>query len=161
MTITLRSARTTDADFVNNLTRAVMSDYVSTTWPSFEDQETYFKKNTFDLSSTRIIQNNDFNGTQDVGRISTLLKDGYYWIDNIHVLPETQSLGIGSFVLKQTLEEARAHGCNARLMLLKTNPVKDLYLRLGFFIYDETQTHYFMEFDTQAEIIKEKVARTG
>jgi ribosomal protein S18 acetylase RimI-like enzyme len=138
--VSLRPASPDDAEFVNTLTRTVMLDYVSKTWSSTEERDAYFEKNKLDLATTRIIQ---LDG-KDVGRISVIRSSTDVLIDNIHVLPQYQSKGIGSKVIQETLDEASEEGLPVSLQLLRSNPVKSLYERLGFKIISENKTHIFM-----------------
>jgi ribosomal protein S18 acetylase RimI-like enzyme len=47
--------------------------------------------------------------------------------------------------LKAQLEENSNKGILTRLRVFKNNPAKNLYERLGFKVYDEIETHYYME----------------
>jgi len=63
---------------------------------------------------------------------------------NIHILPEYQEHGLGTDVIKTLLEQARHEKVPVTLRVLKVNPARYLYERLGFFITGETTTHYLM-----------------
>lgn len=138
--IKLRPSTFLDSAFVDDLTRQVMFPYVSETWSSLEEIESYFVKNKFGLQSTQIIQLNEI----DVGRLSLSILEDAVFIDNIHILPEYQGKGIGSSVISRVFEDADVRGLPVKLHLLRKNPVKSLYERLGFKVIEENEYRFFM-----------------
>ena len=139
--ITLRPSTSDDEEFVDGLTRRVMRDYVEQTWSSDREREEYYHLNRFSLRSTQIIQ---IDGI-DVGRATITRRDDRIIIDEIHVMQEYQSKGIGSYVLRAALSEAEEAGVLVELKVLKVNPAYKLYERLGFRIVCEDQQRYYME----------------
>ncbi|MDY6854878.1 MAG: GNAT family N-acetyltransferase [Thermodesulfobacteriota bacterium] len=139
--ITLRPSTIDDKEFVDELTRKVMQDYVEQTWNSDRKREEYYHLNRFSLRSTQIIQ---INGI-DVGRVTISRRDDRIIIDDIHVIPEYQSKGIGSHVMRAALSEAEKAGVLVELKVLKVNPAHKLYERLGFHIVCEDQQRYYMK----------------
>lgn len=139
--ITLRSALASDAEFVNWLTRTVMDDYVRNTWDSPEEHSKYFQKNSFDIQTTKIIQ---VNGN-DIGRLSVVEEpDDSVWIDNIHLIPEVQGMGVGQALLQALVEQCRKQGKCVKLQLLKVNPARRLYERVGFELYHQDAERIYM-----------------
>ena len=66
-------------------------------------------------------------------------------INEIEVLPQYQRQGIGTQLLVQQLDEARRVRLPIRLQVLRENRACNLYERLGFKVYDKTETHLLME----------------
>ena len=62
----------------------------------------------------------------------------------IEILPEYQNRGVGSAVIRDVLAQAQAEGLPVGLQVLKVNPARRLYERLGFNVVGETATHYLM-----------------
>jgi len=60
---------------------------------------------------------------------------------SIRLLPKYQRRGIGTKIIEDLLDNAQKP---VRLQVLKVNPAKKLYERLGFEIFDETDTHFFL-----------------
>lgn len=139
--ITLRPAAPADAEFVDWLTRTVMNDYVMKTWSSFEDQAEYFARNSFDQATTKIIQ---LSG-RDIGRLSLMQDEQSVTVDNIHLLPELQGMGIGQALLEALVLQCHQHGKRAKLKLLRVNPARRLYERLGFELYSEDSERLYMQ----------------
>jgi ribosomal protein S18 acetylase RimI-like enzyme len=66
------------------------------------------------------------------GRILTArLPDAIALID-IAVLPACRNQGLGTLLVRQVQEAARAEGCGVRLHVLAYSPARRLYIRLGF-----------------------------
>lgn len=141
MNVTLREVTTDDADFLYRLHRAAMQAYVVQTWGQWDEtwQSQYFQQH-FDPSACQIIV---IQG-QDVGAISVVRRVTDIFLSNIELLPAYQGHGIGTQIIKTLLDEAHQEGVAITLQVLKVNPARRFYERLGFSICGETTTHYKM-----------------
>lgn len=63
----------------------------------------------------------------------------------LYLLPEVQGKGIGTGLVRRLCERAARSGRVVRLRVFRVNPARDLYLRLGFGVVGETETHLLME----------------
>ena len=63
----------------------------------------------------------------------------------VFLLPSVQNRGIGTRLVRDLLDEAAAAGLPLRLRVLRVNPARRLYERLGFVLSGETETHFTME----------------
>jgi ribosomal protein S18 acetylase RimI-like enzyme len=97
----------------------------------------------FDPSKNRVVV---FEG-EDVGVLRTGEGAGEVWVANVQVLPEYQRRGIGAAVIGSVLADAHGRNLPVTLQVLKINPARALYERLGFRIRGETVTHYRMRAD--------------
>jgi len=122
------------------LTRCVMKKYVDATWSSNQDRERYYLKNQFRQEKTQIIQYNETN----IGRITTSHLADRTIIEGIHIIEDFQGKGIGTHLIAQCIKNADNKGVVVELILLKNNPAKQLYLRMGFHQYKEDQHRYYM-----------------
>jgi ribosomal protein S18 acetylase RimI-like enzyme len=66
-------------------------------------------------------------------------------IVNIEVAPWLQGRGIGTAILRDAQRLAAERGLPVRLQVLKFNPARRLYERLGFTETGETESHVLME----------------
>ena len=62
-----------------------------------------------------------------------------FFIDKKH-----QGKGIGTDILEKQLEQDKKDKIDTLLQVFKENPARFLYQRVGFQIYEETETHYKM-----------------
>jgi ribosomal protein S18 acetylase RimI-like enzyme len=71
-------------------------------------------------------------------------------LQNIRIAPAWQRRGLGTAIIQDILGEARYDGLPVALRVLKVNPARRLYERLGFAVTGETPTHYKMRAELQA-----------
>lgn len=68
----------------------------------------------------------------------------------IQIAPAWQGAGIGSHLVRALLEQARQAGAVVRLSVLKANPARQLYERLGFAVVAELDHAYEMAASPEA-----------
>ena len=138
MNISFRKIDPEDFEFLWWLHNAALKDYVSETWGWDEEwQRENFTKN-FNPAVGEIVV---FNG-KDIGYFWVIEKEKEILLASIRLLPEFQNKGIGSQLIKNLIVEA---GMPLTLQVLKVNPARKLYERLGFVIEEETETHYILK----------------
>ena len=71
--------------------------------------------------------------------------DNDFFIEEINILKEYQNYKIGSRTLLKQMEDNAEIVNITKLIVLKNNPAKNLYERLGFKIYKEIEIHYYMK----------------
>jgi ribosomal protein S18 acetylase RimI-like enzyme len=84
----------------------------------------------------------------DVGMLSVETRPDSVFIASIAILPAYQRAGIGTVIIRQVLGQAACLGLPVMLQVLKVNPARHLYERLGFVITGETGTRYLMSTGT-------------
>lgn len=127
-----------DFEFLWHLHNAGLKEYVSATWGWDEHWQRENFTKTFNLDDGEIIV---FEG-KDVGYFWVIEKESEVLLASIRILPEFQNKGIGRRIIKKLI------GKSAKpvvLQVLKVNPARRLYERLGFVIKEETKTHYIMK----------------
>ncbi len=139
---TVRQAVEADYDFLYELHKAAMREYVEATWGWQEAwQQEYFAKK-WDPRPRQIIQ---VRG-RDAGVVVVETRQGEYYLALIELLPEFQGMGVGTAVLADFLHEADARGLPATLHVLKTNGrARQFYERLGFAIVADEEIRYKMQ----------------
>jgi ribosomal protein S18 acetylase RimI-like enzyme len=136
----LRQATNEDYAFLYRLHVAAMGDLVARVW-GWDDawQERYFADH-FDPAPSRIV----VVGGEHVGVIAVVWSAADAFLSNIEILPEYQGRGLGAALVRGVIAEADARRLPVRLHVLKINPARRLYERLGFVVTGETATHYLM-----------------
>ena len=138
--ITLRPATEADADFLWELHCQALKPHVEAVYGWDEAfQRRYYLENYSTLNN-RVIQ---YQGV-DVGVIAIEETRLGYILSSIELLPQYQGMGIGSELITDLLERATARGMPVSLRILKNNPARQLYERLGFQVIGETEVHYWM-----------------
>jgi ribosomal protein S18 acetylase RimI-like enzyme len=138
---TLRPVTQADYEFVYDLNRRTMRAYVEPLWGWDEAVQRAAFQKRFKLQGQFIIV---VDG-QDVGRLSIDESPERVYLAQINLLPGYQGKGIGTAVIESIKADAARAGKPVELRVLKTNPnARRLYERLGFIVFDEIDTHYWM-----------------
>ena len=133
----LRPITGNDLEFLWRLHNAALREYVEKTWGWNEEWQRSKFVEEFDPKAGMIIV---VDGTDA----------GFWWVSDwgteihlasIRLLPEFQRRGIGTALIRDLLEHAEKP---VTLQVLKVNPARSLYERLGFEVFDENETHHKM-----------------
>lgn len=141
MEITFRQAEEEDFEFLWNLHKATMRSYVDEIWGWDEEfQRDYFSNRFEKINIELIILDN-----ARIGAIEIRDKENELYVANFEIIPQFQNKGIGSTILKRIINISESKKKPLKLQVLKVNPAKRLYKRLGFETVDKTETHFIME----------------
>jgi ribosomal protein S18 acetylase RimI-like enzyme len=139
--VKLRPAAPEDADFLYGVLKATMQEYVAQTWGWDEEwQQAHFREH-FDPSKDQVIV---LKG-EDIGVLSVEPRQDHVFLSKIYILPQYQRLGIGTRLIRAVLERAHRRDVPVTLRVIKVNPARRLYERLGFVQVGETESHYLMK----------------
>lgn len=144
MEYSFRNCTLEDVNFLFELKKQNFKWYVDKIWGWKDDEQKERLKYDIEehLRHKRIILLNN----KEVGVYAThITEDGNFFINEISILKEYQNKGIGRKILEEQLKENRQKGIRTILQVFKDNPAKNLYEKLGFKVYGETETHYQME----------------
>ena len=138
--IRFRPATENDTDFLYALHVATMKEYVDKTW-GWDDtfQESVFRKNYVPVE----IQVITFT-EKDMGMLSLEERGQDIFLRAIEIHPDYQGQGIGTAIIQKIIAEGALKMKPVFLHVLKVNPAKRLYERLGFSVVNETSTHFQM-----------------
>jgi len=141
--IRTRQADASDHAFLRELHQAAYRDVVIRQFGNWveADQDTWFEQQ---LGSP--IQVIELDGVP-VGAVALHDAADHLFLAELQILPEFQNRGIGSAVLRAELERATALARPIRLRVLLQNHAVALYLRHGFTITSQTETHYLMAWE--------------
>ena len=135
-----RPADGDDVAFLWELHVATMRGYVERTWGWDEPfQRDHFHK-TFSPEHLRILT----CGGRDIGVLEIHLHPDHLFLARISILPSHQNRGIGTGIIRPILQDADERKLPVRLQVLKVNPARLLYERMGFATDTETATHFMM-----------------
>jgi GNAT superfamily N-acetyltransferase len=147
----LRRATPADETFLSQLYAGTRADELADTgWPDAQQQaflQSQFAarqasyRAAFPGAVTEII----LSGQSPVGAWIVHRASGEIRLVDMALLPAHRRKGIGADLLRRLQSDATASALPIRLHVVKNNPARSLYLRLGFAPAGETPTHLKME----------------
>ncbi|MDK1286828.1 GNAT family N-acetyltransferase [Pseudoalteromonas umbrosa] len=144
MYYTLRKANVDDLDFLMNLRRITMDNYLLNDGVDISDSEHLFRiKHNFE--DAQVIEIN--NTSVGLFKASFIPEKSQWYIFQIQILPLYQGLGIGREIITSLCEKANKEKLSVGLSVLKSNPAKSLYDSLGFRVIESNSSEYEMVYD--------------
>lgn len=143
MEYSLRKALVSDIEFLLNLRHVTMDQYLKESgMPT--SKEAYLSRVLYEFEHAQIIV---VNGS-DAGFFKVKVnEDSSEWdLVQIQIHPNYQNQKIASSLISTLIEKADAANQTVGLSVLKTNPAKHLYSRLGFVQVDENEFECFMRY---------------
>ena len=132
----LRQALPDDCEFLFDTYKLTLREHVEWAWGWDED----FQRNGFwTHHPIRDFQMILVEG-QRAGGLHVEVLPEQHFVRMIFLHPEFQRQGMGSLLLRQTYQQARDAGKPLYLKVIKSNPARRLYERLGFHLMDEDAT---------------------
>lgn len=119
---------------------AGLRDYVSRIWGWDEAFQAARFQESFDPSRYQFI----VVAERDVGAVAVEWRDDLVFLSDIQIAPEWRGRGLGTAIVGAVLAEAWERGLPVALQVLRGNPARRLYERLGFRVVAETESHYQM-----------------
>ena len=143
MVFTLRQAVAADRDWLWDTKTRCLRAYIEQTYGAWdEDTQSARFDATFIPEEIRIIS---LDG-RDAGFTAVRHDPDVILLFNLMIAPEFQNRGLGTAVLRDLLAEAQARHLPVKLQVMKVNPARHLYERVGFTAVpaEEIPTHYRM-----------------
>jgi GNAT superfamily N-acetyltransferase len=139
MPLTKRKADRTDIPFLLRLRRSTMNRHIEASGASTADEE-HMKRIELEFESAQILE---LDGRQ-VGLLKVVRRGSDWELLQIQLVTELQGTGLGAALVQELLTEARSAGAAVHLSVLKANPARRLYERLGFVLAGETEHSFRM-----------------
>lgn len=138
----LRQSTMEDKEFIYNLKKLVLKDYIDEIWGWDEEYQRKDFEMYYNPVNNKIITCNN----SDIGILETSEDNDEIHIIEIAILPEYQGNSIGTNVLKQIIDNSKATDKRVKIGCFKINrEAKKLYIKLGFKQIEETLTHYILQ----------------
>ena len=143
LSYTLRPARRDEFETLYEIHRRAMEGYVRETWGRWDDafQRAHFAEH-WPPDKQAIEVEGELAGFLEIEE-----RPGQLWIGNIELDPRCHGQGFGSSILRDIQQQARRRGMGVGLQVLKVNPARRLYERLGFRETGQNETHHVMAWE--------------
>ncbi|MFC1958029.1 GNAT family N-acetyltransferase [Chloroflexota bacterium] len=140
--LSLRNATADDSEFAYQTKKSAFRKYVENVWGWDEDEQRQLHERRFLSQDFQVIQVSD----TDVGILAIIRQPDCVKINQIFVLPEYQSKGIGTACIMRIIEDTNIPKLPVQLQVLKVNRrAIRFFQRLGFRSIGENDTHFLME----------------
>lgn len=141
--LTLVAAQAADADYLYTLIESTMRVYVEDAhgnWPESEARNLI--RTGIENGALKLV----LAGGIPIGAIQTTEHDTHVQLDELFIAPEHQGHGHGTQLIQAVIRRAQSLSVPVRLRVLRPNPARNLYERLGFTVTHSTDHRHFMEF---------------
>ena len=144
--VTTRPATQADYHLLYTLHKLALGPYVEATWGWDEEFQGKLFRDAWEPTANQVV----LLGGEPIGCLRVEDHDDHIFVDYIAIMPEHQRHGIGASLLRQVQASAAIRGLPVRLNVLKVNPARALYERLGFAIVGEDDMRWYMESPIEA-----------
>ena len=138
--LSLRPVSESDIPWLVALRQETMGNYLNLSGMSTSQQD-LLNRVLFNFKETQIIQSH----RKDIGMIKLVREESCWNLIQLQIVPAFQEKGIGTTLIKNLIAEARQADASVILSVLKKNPVKSLYEKLGFQVIAEDEHSYKMQ----------------
>ncbi|WP_438710655.1 GNAT family N-acetyltransferase [Aquimarina muelleri] len=136
----LVKAEESDKNFLIRLRKVTMVEHLEKAG-IYLSEEQHISRINFNYESTYLI----YTSNQKVGMLKYLEIENTIEILQLQILPDYQGLGIGKSIINQLINASKISNKTLTLKVLKENPARHLYQRIGFGIVDEDTYEFFMQ----------------
>ncbi|MFM2479145.1 GNAT family N-acetyltransferase [Celerinatantimonas sp. MCCC 1A17872] len=142
MNYALRQAQDSDLDFLIHLRKLTMTKYLKQVGMPVT-QEAYLSRVLYEFEHAKIVTVDGQNAGLFKAKFDEQSHEWY--LAQIQIHPDYQNRQIANGLISDLIDKAHASGVGVSLNVLKTNPAKRLYERLGFVAVSENQFEFHMK----------------
>ena len=135
-----RPGTSQDYEFFRCLHRDTLKEYVAQIWGWDEAVQEKFVRERFDPHKFQVIQSEG----KDIGVMQLEVRPDEWFLAKILLVPRCQRQGWGSQILRDLIAKADHQEVPITLTVLKPNPARNLYERLGFVVTRQDEVRYHM-----------------
>ncbi|KMV30976.1 GNAT family N-acetyltransferase [Photobacterium swingsii] len=144
MEFSLQAASEHDIAFLLKLREATMKQYLEDVGEP-TTTEAYLERVMYKFEDAKVIKVH--GESAGLFKVSYIPENNQWYVVQIQLHPGYQNHRIGRQLLTELISVATEQGASVGLSVLKTNPAKRLYTRLGFEPVGETKTEFKMEYN--------------
>jgi ribosomal protein S18 acetylase RimI-like enzyme len=137
--VTLRAPRSVDASLFYDVAEQTMRAHILAAGGAWDEERRREEMTevSLDPNASVIVA-----GTVDAGILLVERSPNEVQLHILYLFPSFQGLGIGTTLVSSLQRKAAERSVPLRLKVLKVNPAKSFYERLGFTVEEETE-HFF------------------
>ena len=150
----LRKANKSDIPFLMSLRNVTMNEYLLKSGAPI-DNKSHLNRINYRFDAAKIVLFSD----KPIGLFKFYLEDSCWHVVQIQLLPEHQRKGIGTNLLKNLQSQAIAKNQTVSLGVLKSNPAKMLYQKVGFIVQKESDMEFTMQYKPNKKSQSDQKAR--
>jgi len=142
--LNLKSASEEDYSYAKKIHHRSYRNMVVRQFGEWDDdvQDSFFDRTWERLPHTIILAENE-----PVGYCCIQEEGSVLWIRELVICPEQQGHGIGTSLLEKFIQRGKNNRISVQLNVMRSNEgAKRLYEKLGFRIYGENETHFFLKY---------------
>jgi GNAT superfamily N-acetyltransferase len=136
--ISLRAATSNDAAFSLHVTEACMRAYAEQTYGTWDPARALAGLN---VASDQIV----LLAGRDIGLMEVERRSDFWILKKLYLLPAYQRQGIGGYLLRRLIEDAKSARVGLQLTVLEVNPARRFYERHGFVLTHTIPPRHHME----------------
>ena len=130
--LSFRPAVESDIPFLLELRRQTMSEHLTASGV-IQSKEEHMGRVLAAFECALVVMQK----SEPIGLLKVDCKKKEWELVQIQLLPSVQGQGIGDYLLRSLVQQARAANVSLRLRVLKANPARRLYERVGFVVVAE------------------------
>ncbi|MBK8816142.1 MAG: GNAT family N-acetyltransferase [Methylococcaceae bacterium] len=142
---TIRKGKTSDKQWLFELYSLTLRAAIEATW----GWDVEFQFNLF----SEHLQPEKFEilliEDKPIGGFYVVQHADHFWLEMLLIHPGYQGRGIGKRIVRQIQRTSASKNKVLKLCVIKANPVRLFYEKLGFKVYDEDKAFYQMRCETQ------------
>jgi ribosomal protein S18 acetylase RimI-like enzyme len=139
MHFSFRPARSDDFDYCSRLYFAGMEETIAQLNRDMDAQRAGLRRR-WDVAQVRIVT----LGGDDIGWVQSFIENDALFLGQLFVDGGHRNKGIGTEVVTALIDEAARAGMAVSLGVVKSNPARRLYERLGFRITHDDDRKFYM-----------------
>lgn len=142
--LSLKPCEPEDETFLRRLNQLAYEEVVTAQFGSWDPvkQKAFFDAKWSSQTYSIVVADGE-----QVGAFSSTRSENAVTLQELLVLPAYQNKGVGTHVIEQLQQEARDKQVPLLLQVLHLNRARHLYERLGFRVFETTETHYRMRWE--------------
>jgi len=138
----MRQAKDSDLEFLKKLRSETMDEYLKKEGLPV-DETSHLKRIQYHFDAANIL---NIHG-KPIGLFKYYEDARICHVIQVQILPQYQGKGIGKSILSTLQKQARKEDKSVNLSVLKSNPAKHLYERLGFTVISQSDNEFTMQYN--------------